>query len=87
MIAKAIDLLVHVELFMDGCRRVTAVSQICYDEKERKINIKDIFRYNQTGMSEDGELIGQWDMDQTMPEFMEKLHKRMINLPDGFFKD
>ena len=85
-IAKAIDLIVHVELFMDGRRRVTAVSQLYYDNKDGKVVLKDIFRFNQTGMSESGEITGQWDMNKERPEFMDKFAKRMIKLPDGFFE-
>jgi len=85
-IAKAIDLIVHVELFMDGRRRVTAVAQLYYDNKEGKVVLKDIFRFNQTGMSESGEITGQWDMNKERPEFMDKFAKRMVKLPDGFFE-
>jgi len=84
-IAKAIDLIVHVELFMDGRRRVTAVSQLYFDEKESKVVITDIFKYEQTGMSKTGELIGLWNMNNERPRFMDKFDKRMIKLPDGFF--
>jgi len=87
IIAKAIDLIVHVELFMDGCRRVTAASQIYYDEKKDKVVLEDVFRFNQTGMSESGEVIGQWDMNTKKPDFMDKLNKRMVKLPEGFFDE
>jgi len=85
IIAKAIDLIVHVELFMDGRRRVTAVSQIHFDEQKEKVILQDVFRFDQTGMSETGEIIGQWHMDTGKPNFMDKLNKRMVKLPEGFF--
>lgn len=85
IIAKAIDLIVHVELFMDGRRRTTAVSQLYYDEGQKKVIIKDVFKFNQTGMSETGEIQGSWDMDTERPEFIDKFDKRMIKLPEGFF--
>jgi len=85
IISKAIDLIVHVELFMDGRRRVTAVSQVHFDEQKKKVILQDVFRFNQTGMSETGEIIGQWDMDKSKPNFMDKLNKRMVKLPEGFF--
>jgi len=85
-IAKAIDLIVHVELFMDGRRRVTEVSQLYYDDKESKVVIKDIFKFEQTGMNESGELMGRWEMNKKRPGFMDKFDKRLIKLPDGFFE-
>ena len=88
IIAKAIDLLVHIELFMDGRRRVTAISHLRYDDAKEKVVLKDIFRFNQTGMSESGTLTGHWDMNKEKPELLlEKFAKRMIKLPDGFFTE
>jgi len=86
IIAKAIDLIVHVELFMDGVRRVTSVADVYFDNETNKVVIKDIFRFKQTGMSKSGEVLGEWVMDKTPPSCMPKFHKHMIKLPDGFFE-
>jgi pilus assembly protein CpaF len=85
IIAKAIDLIVHVELFMDGRRRVTAVSQLYYDNKAGCVVLKDIFRFEQKGMSESGAITGHWEMNTERPDFMDKFDKRLVKLPDGFF--
>jgi len=87
IIARAIDLIVHVELFMDGYRRVTAVSEVYFDDEKSKVIIHDIFKFNQTGITASGEISGDWVMNKQKPRFMEKLNKRMIKLPDGFFND
>ncbi|MBF0522666.1 MAG: CpaF family protein [Candidatus Omnitrophica bacterium] len=84
-VARAIDLIVHVELFMDGRRRVTAVSDICYDEEKKKILWNNIFTYKQTGMKDNGELIGEWVMNKQKPSFYFKIEKRRVKLPEGFF--
>lgn len=85
IIAKAVDLIVHVELFSDGRRRVTAVSDIYFDENTNKVMIKDIFTFQHSGMSPSGEVLGEWVMTKRIPSFMPKFHKRMVKLPDGFF--
>lgn len=85
MIAKAIDLIVHVELFMDGRRRVTAISDVHFDEEKSKVIIKDVFQFRQKGISESGEILGEWVMDRQRLPFMDKFEKRMVKLPDGFF--
>jgi pilus assembly protein CpaF len=87
IIAKAIDLIVHVELFMDGRRRVTAVSDVCYDEQQSKVVLRNIFQFHQQGISPSGEVLGEWDMDKRTPTFMGKFYKRMIKLPEGFFAE
>lgn len=84
-VARAIDLVVHVELFMDGKRRVTAVTDLVYDEEKDKISLHDIFRYVQNDMTENGDIIGDWQMDKTRPSFYDKFAKRMVKLPEDFF--
>ncbi|MCK5082618.1 MAG: CpaF family protein [Candidatus Omnitrophica bacterium] len=87
IIAKSIDLIVHVELFMDGRRRVTAVSDVYFDNETNKIVIHDIFQFKQSGMSKSGEVLGEWVMDKRPPSCMPKFHKHMVKLPDGFFNE
>lgn len=86
-IAKAIDLIVHVELFIDGRRRVTAISDIFYDDAHTAVNIKNIFAFEQKGISANGEVAGTWIAQKGKPSFFKKFEKRMIKLPEGFFTD
>ncbi|MBN1870335.1 MAG: CpaF family protein [Candidatus Omnitrophica bacterium] len=87
IIAKAIDLIVHVELFMDGIRRVTAISDIYYNDETGKVVMNDIFKFKQTGMSDKGEVLGEWVLNKQPPTCMAKFHKHMVKLPDGFFNE
>lgn len=86
-VARAIDILVHVELFLDGCRRVTAVTDLVYDEKTRRPILHDVLRFEQKGMTEKGDIIGEWVMDRRRPSFYEKFRKRLVTLPPGFFDE
>ena len=86
-VARAIDLVVHIELFMDGKRRVTTVTDPIYDEETGRFIFHDIFRFNQTGLSDKGEVLGEWILDKRKPSFMYKFAKRMIKLPEGFFEE
>lgn len=86
-VARAIDILVHVELFLDGCRRVTAVTDLIYDEKTQRPILHDVLRFDQKGMTEKGEIIGDWVMDRRRPSFYGKFKKRLVTLPPGFFDE
>jgi pilus assembly protein CpaF len=86
-IARAMDIIVHVELFIDGTRRVTAVSDIEYNEETGLAELREVFQYKQTGMADDGMVIGDWVKTKTKPTFYSKFAKRMVKLPDGFFED
>ena len=98
-IARAIDLVVHIELFPDGVRRITYISEIVYSEAaaigsetsgptdgEARIYMQDIFRFVQDKVEEDGRIVGHWDMNRKKPTFYKKFEKRHIKLPDGFFE-
>jgi len=87
IIAKSIDLIVHVELFMDGYRRVTAVSDVYFDNATGKIVMNDVFQFKQSGMSKSGEVLGEWVMDKRPPSSISIFHKHMVKLPDGFFNE
>ena len=86
-VARAIDILVHVELFLDGRRRVTAVTDLVYDEKNQRPILHEVFRFDQESMTEKGEIIGDWVMDRRRPSFYEKFKKRLVTLPPGFFDE
>ncbi|VAX35055.1 Type II/IV secretion system ATP hydrolase TadA/VirB11/CpaF, TadA subfamily [hydrothermal vent metagenome] len=84
-IVKAVDLVVHAELFMDGKRRVTAVTDFCYDNETDKVVLRDIFAFQQKSVTEQGNIIGEWVLDKKEPSFLEKFKKRRVELPEGFF--
>lgn len=86
-VARAIDIVVHVELFLDGLRRVTAVSDLIYDENTQKVSLHEVFRFDQKGVGDNGEIIGEWAMNRRRPSFYSKFRKRMVTLPQGFFDE
>lgn len=86
-VARAIDIVVHVELFLDGRRRVTAITDLVYDEKTQQPILHDVFRFDQKSMTEKGEIIGEWVMDRRRPSFYGKFKKRLVTLPPGFFDE
>lgn len=86
-VARAIDIIVHIELFVDGRRRVTHVTDIVYDEETKHVKLNDIFAFKSTGLREDGFTEGHWVMNKKKPFFYNKLAKRRVSLPEDFFKD
>lgn len=85
-IAKAVDVIIHVELFMDGKRRVTCVTDVSLDEETKEIKMREIFKFVEKSMTEDGQIIGEWKFDRSRPSFAYKFEKRRIAFPDGFFE-
>jgi len=86
-VARAIDLIVHVELYNDGIRRISNITDVIWDEEKQKVYLKDIFYFKQTGRMIDKVLEGDWIHDKRRPSFMAKFAKRRVELPKGFFNE
>jgi len=84
-VARAMDLLVHIELFNDGLRRITNITDVIYDADTDKVTLRDIFRFVPDSFSDDGKITGHWDMDPAKPSFYFKFEKRNIKMPEGYF--
>ncbi len=84
-LATSIDLIVHVELFMDGIRRITNITDLQCDKENGNSSLADIFTFKQERIDEQGQVVGDWVMNTQKPSFYDKFVKRNIQLPDGFF--
>ena len=84
-LATSIDLIVYVELFLDGVRRVANITDLQSVSEEGNVSLVDIFTYKQERFDENGKVIGDWVMNTQKPSFYEKFVKRNIKLPEGFF--
>ncbi|OGX27735.1 MAG: hypothetical protein A3D10_02905 [Omnitrophica WOR_2 bacterium RIFCSPHIGHO2_02_FULL_48_11] len=83
-IANAIDLIVYIELYQDGRRRIANVTDIYYDEDKDKVTLTDILTFEEERRTEK-EIIGHWKLNPRKPEFLKKFAKRNVPMPDGFF--
>jgi len=84
-LATSIDLIVYVELFMDGVRRITNITDLRCDKVDGTSSLADIFHFKQEKVNAQGQVVGDWVMNKQKPSFYDKFVKRNIQLPDGFF--
>ncbi|NTV29446.1 MAG: CpaF family protein [Candidatus Omnitrophica bacterium] len=84
-IATSIDLIVYIELYVDGIRRVANVTDLRFDRKTDIVTLQDIFTFKQTRLDEHGKVHGDWVMNHEVPSFQHKFDKRNIKLPPEFF--
>ncbi|MDE2027776.1 MAG: CpaF family protein [Candidatus Omnitrophica bacterium] len=84
-LATSVDLLVYLELFMDGVRRVTNITDLWFDNQKGACVLKDIFTFKQERIDEKGRVIGDWTQNKQKPSFYQKFTKRNVQLPEGFF--
>jgi pilus assembly protein CpaF len=68
----AVDLIVQVERHRDGKRRITQVTDVCGLEGETVI-LNDIFHYEIEGESQEGGLLGRYNISRARPSFYKRL--------------
>ena len=83
-IAASIDLIVYVELFLDGVRRVANITDLRFDKASKAIALEDIFVFKQERISE-GKVIGDWTMSRKQPSCYPKFVRRNVSL-GGIFE-
>lgn len=83
-IASAVDLIVHQARLQDGSRKVVSIAEV--DGMEGDIvKLQEIFRFEQTGVTEDNKVIGTIKPTGVRPHFEEKFEEHGIYLPPDIF--
>ena len=82
--ASAIHLLVHLARFTDGVRRVTHVTEVTGMEGQI-VTLQDLFVFHQTGVDEEGRILGSIVPTGIRPSFTERFDTAGIHLPEGIF--
>ncbi|MEM7749802.1 MAG: CpaF family protein, partial [Pseudomonadota bacterium] len=83
-IASAIDIIVQVQRFPDGKRRVTSISEIVGLE-EMTIQMQELFRFEQTSTTDDGRVLGDFHATGLRPVFLDKLRVAGATIDDQVF--
>jgi len=85
-IAGAIDIVIQLKRFGDGKRRLTQLSEVVGMEGE-VITIQDIFEFEQEGVDERGNILGQIRPTGIRPVCTEALRANGFQLPSTMFSD
>lgn len=83
-IAAAVDLIVQQSRLRDGSRKVTAITEVAGMEGDTVV-LTDIFRFEQTGISADGKVIGELKPSGIRPMFTPRLEAAGFKLGPEVF--
>ncbi len=83
-IASAIDLIVQQTRLKDGSRKVTAITEVAGMEGDM-IVLSDIFRFEQTGISQEGKVLGALKPTGIRPLFYPRLEAAGLKLGPEVF--
>ena len=84
-IASAVDIIIHESRLADGSRKVTAITEVTGMEGQN-IVMQDIFTFRQSGVDENGRIVGEFKPTGAMPTFFDTLKSRGINLDPRIFQ-
>jgi len=85
-IASSVEIIVHQSRLSDGTRKITRISEVLGLEGDT-IKLQDIFRFNQEGFDQEGQVLGKHLPTGVIPRCMEQLkafgqHLEIFPVPD-----
>ncbi len=83
-IASAIRVIVQLQRFSDGRRRIVSIAEVTGMEGE-VIQMQEIFKFARTGTATDGQVRGNYAATGLRPAFAEDLQVKGFAFPPSFF--
>ena len=86
MISSAIDLIVHINRYSDGTRKITGITEVAGLDKEFQLKLADVFVYRQKGVDQNGKILGDFEATGYIPECFDDLVSRGMDLKKEMFQ-
>ena len=86
MIASAIDVIVHINRFSDGTRKLTGVSEVLGLTADFQVDLRDVFVFHQKGVDSDGKVLGDFEATGYVPKCFEEFVTRGLNVRREIFE-
>jgi pilus assembly protein CpaF len=83
-IGSAIHLVVHIQRYSDGTRKVGRVAEVTGLEGDQLV-MQDIFVFNQTGVDKLGRVVGRYQPTGSVPTFVEEMAARGVAIDHRIF--
>jgi len=82
-IEKAIDIVIQIDRLSDGKRKITSISEIV-GMKDDKVCLKEIFAFKEKGVSEQGNVRGEFVETKKAPKLYDRMKRKGIFLENIF---
>jgi pilus assembly protein CpaF len=83
--ASALNIVVQVQRFSDGRRRVVSVQEITGTEGDT-ITMQELFRFERQGIDASGNIIGHHVPTGIRPKFIQKAEENGVQIPPDLFR-
>ena len=86
MIASAIDIIVQINRFSDGTRKITEITEIVGLDKDYHLELENVFIFKQEGIDPHGKILGQYESTGYIPKCFEEFKKRGLSISETMFQ-
>jgi septum site-determining protein MinD len=86
MAASAINIIVQINRFSDGSRKITAISELTGRMVDNLPEMKDVFTFVHKGMNAEGQIMGEYAATGYIPKCFEDFSNRGIPLSKTIFE-
>jgi pilus assembly protein CpaF len=86
MISTALDIIVHVNRFADGSRKIVQITEVTGLNEEHYLQLQDIFHFVQKGTDVEGIVLGDYKATGYIPKCHQEFKTFGINLSEDIFK-
>jgi pilus assembly protein CpaF len=84
-IASAINVVIQLSRLSDGRRKVLSLAELTGMEGE-VVTMQEIFRFRQTGVAGDGQVLGKFEATGIRPKFIEQVLSHGVTLSSDLFR-
>jgi len=84
-IENAIDIIIQIDRLSDGKRKITSISEVA-DIKDDNIVLREIFTFKQNGVSDEGNVLGEFGLYKKKPAVLDKIVRKGFEDIEDIFK-
>ncbi len=85
MVASAIHIIVHINRFSDGSRRITGITETTGLTEDFYLILKDVFVFRQKGMDSEGNILGDFQATGYIPRCYDEFVTRGLPIDKTMF--
>jgi pilus assembly protein CpaF len=85
-IGSAINVIVHQARLRDGTRKIVNITEVLGTDDNHDVKLQEIFAFRQTGIDEDGRVIGSFMPTGNIPTFMDHLRAAGERMNEAMFQ-
>ncbi|MGE0267827.1 MAG: ATPase, T2SS/T4P/T4SS family [Candidatus Omnitrophota bacterium] len=85
MISSAVQVIVHINRYSDGSRKITGISETLGLSDDFQLKLQDVFIFKQKGLDSDGKIIGDFEATGYIPKCYDDFVTRGIKFDKSAF--